>query len=111
MLDGTRGPYPWDEWERAALAQGLPEPLAALGRAVMRQAHERPWAGWLQAHCGWSDGGRQMLRLASQSQGVAQRRWRCLLETDGLSGDYDPNTGQWSWGYLRPEAQRLLSIL
>lgn len=105
------GQYPWDDWERTALAAGLPDNVAALGRAVMREAYQHGWPDWLKVHCGWGDEGRTMIKLALQSEGEAKRRWTLLLETDGLRGDYDPDTKQWTWGYLRPDAQRLLSTL
>jgi hypothetical protein len=41
------GSYPWDHWERAALAGGLGRELATLGRAVMREASQHGWCGRL----------------------------------------------------------------
>ena len=36
----TFGNYPWDDWERAALAAGVPKDLAGLGRLTMREAYQ-----------------------------------------------------------------------
>ena len=37
------GAYPWDDWQWEALAAGLDARLAALGRAVMREAYQHDW--------------------------------------------------------------------
>ncbi len=60
------GSYPWDHWERAALAGGLARELATLGRAVMREASQHCWCERLQAECGWCDGGRAMFHCGLQ---------------------------------------------
>jgi hypothetical protein len=52
-----------------------------------------------------------MLELALRSPAKARRRWNILLRTDGLRGDYRPRSTEWTWGYLRPDAQRLLHDL
>ena len=77
------GSYPWDDWERAALAGGLGRELATLGRAIMREASQHCWCGRLQAECGWSDGGRAMLARVLKRPARTAARWHWLLQTDG----------------------------
>jgi hypothetical protein len=90
--------YPWDYWEKKALAAGVPEELASLGRSVMREAHQHAWGERLQCLCGWADKGRRMIRLALKSPKTADKRWRDLLNTDGNRGRWDEKTGRWiSW--------------
>jgi hypothetical protein len=72
------GHYPWDYWEKRALAAGVPKELAALGRAVMREAHQHCWDELLQIVCGWEDNGEAMIALArifhsSSTMGVCRR--------------------------------------
>ena len=87
------GSYPWDFWETRAIEAGLPEELAILGRAVMREAHQHNWNPHLQAECGWLDNGEQMLELATSEPHKAKKRWEHLLETDGEIGQYNPESG------------------
>jgi hypothetical protein len=87
--------YPWDDWERWAVAQGLDRELAALGRLTIREAYQHQWDDRLKSLCGWRDHGRRMLRLALRSPRTAAKRWQQLLDTDGLRGHYDPKTGEW----------------
>ena len=87
------GQYPWDGWQRMALLHGVPEELAALGRAVMREAHQHAWEERLSSLCGWNDEGRRMIALALRSPEKALRRWDWLLETDGQR--VDPATHEW----------------
>jgi hypothetical protein len=79
--------YPWDEWERMALARGVAEELANLGRAVMREADQHRWNERLRSLCGWNDEGRRMIALGLRSPQRARRRWKWLLATDGLRVD------------------------
>ena len=88
--------YPWDDWERWAIAQGLAADLAALARLTIREAFNHTWDERLKSLCGWRDDGRRMLRLALRSPKTAEKRWNRLLETDGLRGEYDEQTGQWN---------------
>ena len=60
----TSGQYPWDFWEKRALARGVPGELASLGRAVMREAYQHQWESLLRALCGWEDEGEAMIELA-----------------------------------------------
>jgi hypothetical protein len=92
----TFGHYPWDDWERAALAAGVPKDLAGLGRLTMREAYQHQWGDRLKSLCGWRDDGKRMIKLALRSPGTAEKRWQRLLDTDGLRGEYDEQTGQWT---------------
>jgi hypothetical protein len=87
--------YPWDDWERWAVSQGLDRDLAALARLTIREAYQHQWSDRLKSLCGWRDDGGRMLRLALRSPKTAAKRWNRLLETDGLRGEYDGKTGQW----------------
>lgn len=90
VMGSAYGAYPWDGWEKHALAQGVAADLASLGRAVIREAWQHGWDESLKTLCGWSDDGRRMLRLAQRNPALAQQRWGRLLDTDG--GRYDPAT-------------------
>lgn len=93
VLGCTYGQYPWDDWERSALARGVEKTLANLGRAVMREAYQHDWCARLQSLCGWNDEGRRMIALALRAPQTARRRWEWLLEMDGLR--LDPQTYEW----------------
>ena len=94
----TYGQYPWDFWEKRALARGVPPELANLGRAVMREADQHLWEPLLQAICGWEDEGEGMIELALIAPKHARFVWQKLLDTDGCRGSYNPKTGEWiSW--------------
>ena len=95
VLDCVYGQYPWDDWERDALAAGVPKDLAALGRLTVREAFNHSWDDRLKSLCGWYDRGRRMIKLALRSPATADKRWDHLLATDGLRGEYDEQTGQW----------------
>ena len=98
VVQCTFGHYPWDDWERDALAAGVPKDLAGLGRLTVREAYQHGWDDRLKSLCGWYDQGRRMIKLALRSPGTAEKRWNRLLETDGLRGEYDTTTGEWvSW--------------
>jgi hypothetical protein len=102
------GHYPWDDWERAALAAGVPQNLAGLGRLTMREAFQHGWDARLQSLCGWRDRGRRMIRLALRSPATARRRWNRLLDTDGYRGCWrtatnDERTGEWKSLGGRPQ--------
>jgi hypothetical protein len=103
VLGCTYGHYPWDDWERTALAAGVPKSLAGLGRLTMREAYQHQWDDRLKSLCGWCDEGRRMTRLALRSPQTAEKRWQRLLDTDGYRGCWrtlpgDPPTLTWeSW--------------
>ena len=67
VLQCSYGNYPWDDWEKKALAKGVPKELAALGRLTMREAYQHDWEDRLKSLCGWYDQGRCMIRLALRS--------------------------------------------
>ena len=67
VLDCVYGQYPWDDWERKALAAGVPKDLAALGRLTVREAYQHEWDDRLKSLCGWYDQGRRMIKLALRS--------------------------------------------
>ncbi len=95
VLDCVYGHYPWDDWERDALAAGVPRELAGLGRLTMREAYQHGWDDRLKSLCGWHDRGLRMIRLALRSPETARQRWRRLLDTDGYRGEHAEKTGQW----------------
>lgn len=95
VLGCTYGQYPWDDWERAALARGVAKELANLGRAVMREAYQHGWEPRLQKLCGWEDDGEAMIALALGAPKRARSAWEKLLDTDGGRGSYHPKTGEW----------------
>ena len=69
------------------------------------------WDECLRELCGWSDDGQALLKFASKSPGKALRQWDVHMRTDGLRGDVHPQANEWTWSYLRPDAERLLSTL
>jgi len=87
FYETSPGQYPWDDWERMALAAGLSSALASLGRSLMREADQHSWCGRLRRECGWNDDGRSLLgRLLAQPRRTAARlQW--LYATDGLRFD------------------------
>jgi hypothetical protein len=98
VLGCEYGHYPWDDWERWAIAQGLDRDLAGLGRLTIREAYQHQWDERLKSLCGWRDNGGRMLKFALRSPAKARYRWNRLLETDGYRGEYDAKSGQWiSW--------------
>lgn len=88
------GAYAWDRWQSQALAAGLSQDLAELGRAVMREAVQHDWEPALKAECGWLDAGQALLELAQRDPEGAAARWQHLLETDGERGHWGPD-GEW----------------
>lgn len=52
LLTCKPGEYPWDDWQREALAAGVLDELASLGQAVMREAHQHSWCEDLKDECG-----------------------------------------------------------
>lgn len=111
MCASTFGHYPWDDWERFALARGLDAETAGLGRLLIREAYNHGWEAWLQSLCGWSDDGAALLAFALRAPEKARWCWSRLMDTDGLRGDYHPKTQEWTWGYLRLDTRRVLSTL
>jgi len=92
--------YPWDDWERWAVANELDPKLAMLGRLTIREANQHAWKERLKSLCGWRDNGKRMLRFALRSPEKARQRWQRLLDTDGYRGCLrtainDAQTGEW----------------
>ena len=91
MIAAKPGEYPWDDWQRDALAAGLDPELATLGRAVMREADQHGWCDSLKYECGIHDESPETFAgmiLSAQEQPEWQKaRWTWLLETDGLRFD------------------------
>jgi hypothetical protein len=111
VLDCEYGNYPWDDWHRWALACGLDAKLAGQARLLIREAFQHDWPDWLKPACGWRDDGRALLDLALRSPRRARRQWRILFRTDGLRGDVPARGQEWAYGFLKPDAQRLLERL
>jgi len=86
ILACVPGSYPWDAWKAKALAAGLSEELAWLGRGLMREAYCHAWSKRLCRECGWSDEGAALLQRALADPVKAGKRWNLLLATDG--GNY-----------------------
>jgi len=95
VLECPYGQYPWDDWKSWAMDRGVPNDLAVLGRAVIREAYQHGWPDRLKSLCGWRDNGQRMVKLALRSPETARRRWQQLLDTDGNRGHHDEQTGQW----------------
>jgi hypothetical protein len=101
------GHYPWDDWKRWALAQGLDAKVAGQARLLIREAFNHAWEGWLQIICGWDDDGLALFEFGRRAPEKALRQWNVLMRTDGFRGDIHPETRAWTWGYLRFDAGRL----
>ena len=103
--------YPWDDWERWALAQGLDPSVVGQARLLIREAFNHDWPEELRVLCGWSDDGQALLALAQRAPKKALGQWNVLMRADGFRGDVHPETQEWTWGYLQPDAKRLLTQL
>lgn len=75
--------YPWDDWQKRAITQGIDEATAALGRSLMREAYNHSWSYRLMHECGWSDGGSEMIARLQQDPEQTVKRWKYLLVVDG----------------------------
>jgi len=111
VLGCQYGHYPWDDWHRWAMAEGLDQDLAGSGRLLIREAFQHGWDPWLQSLCGWSDDGQALLAYALRFPKAADRQWDILMRTDGLRGDYRERSTEWVYGYLKADARRLLASL
>lgn len=103
--------FPWNDWEHWAVASGLAPDLAGLGGLVVREAYNHGWPERLCVLAGWRDDGRELFAFALRSPEVARRHWEILLRTDGLRGDIPPGSTDWTWEYLRPDAEALRAEL
>jgi len=83
------GAYSWDNWQRQALAAGVSEELANLGRSVMREAYQHNWCDSLKYECGAGHEGcaQGMIPEAKVNPHSCRVRWHWLLATDGLCFD------------------------
>ena len=92
------GEYPWDDWRCQALAAGVSDELANLGRAVMREADQHNWCDSLKYECGagHEDSANGMILEAKECPDSCRVRWQWLLATDGLR--FDP----WDQGEMSP---------
>ena len=79
----SSGERVWDAWRKRALAEGVSEELAALGRVVMREAIVRLWPEDVRAECGELDDGEAMIDFACADPQGAEQRWSELLEEGG----------------------------
>lgn len=89
IYEGSPGDFPWDRWGQAALAAGVSDNLANLGRALFREAFQHDWEETLQVECGWLDGGQRMIYQALGMPADVEVRWSHLMETDGAPNDFD----------------------
>lgn len=80
------GDRPWDDWYKRAIAACVSAELAALGRAVMREAEVSDWQEDARIVCGWLDDGHAMIALALASPVRAEQTWSRLLETQAALG-------------------------
>lgn len=89
ILASEPGSYPWDDWQRAAVAAGIASGLAALGRSVMREAYQHDWCAQLKYECGIDnpDTAAGMIACAREQPQLMEARWQWLLATDGLRFD------------------------
>lgn len=83
IIGRAYGDYPWDHFEKAALAAGVPEQMASLLREVMREAYNHDWSERLRVECGLRDAGATLIARAKQEPEQLQERLQWLLETDG----------------------------
>ncbi len=81
--------FGWDYWEEEALARGLDPELAALGRAVIREAAGHNWSPQLRVLCS----GEVLERILFRAPDLAGRLCGVLLETDGLRVAADEGDG------------------
>jgi hypothetical protein len=105
------GDFPWDQWERWAIGQGLDQDVAAQAGLLIREAVNHAWDEGLVSLCGWGDDGRALFVQALRSPKRALGQCDILMRTDGFRGDYPPRSTDWKWGYLRRDALRLRATL
>jgi hypothetical protein len=72
--------FEWEWWEQEALERGLDKDLAALGRAVLREALQHNWSPQLRVLCC----AEVLDELLVNAPRQARRLYAVLLETDGL---------------------------
>jgi hypothetical protein len=70
--------FEWDEWKERALARGIAEDFAELGKNLMRDAYMQRWPEAVLSDCGWDDDGFGMLALARAKPAETRRDWERL---------------------------------
>ena len=75
--------FEWDFWKSRALALGVAEDLAELGRSIMRDAYLERWPEESLGECGWWDDGFGMLAQAQKNPREIRKRWEALLTRYG----------------------------
>jgi hypothetical protein len=75
----TSKTFGWDRWEARALARGVSPELAALGRALLKIAHEKGVAVALRAEFGRDDFDEAMIENAVSDPAGEWARWHYLM--------------------------------
>lgn len=70
--------FEWDEWKERAIALGVAEDLAELGKNLMRDAYMQRWPEFVLSDCGWDDDGFGMLAMARAKPAETRRHWERL---------------------------------
>ena len=78
MIGSKEMLFEWDEWKTRAVALGVAEDLAELGKKIMRDAYMQRWPEAVLGDCGWDDDGFGMLALARAKPAEARRDWERL---------------------------------
>jgi hypothetical protein len=85
VLASSSGSYPWDVWERRAIAEGVSKELAGLGRSLMREAYQHNWDENKCTNAGWNDRGELMIQCALHDAENARRVWHRMLTCDAMT--------------------------
>lgn len=73
----------WDIFLVYAMAYGVPNDLACLGRECIRKAHMHDWKSELQAQYHLAEAGGSMIQFALQEPARAREIWSGLIRTEG----------------------------
>ena len=84
-------PYPWDEWQRYALANDIDAELVSLCRSTIRDAYQHWWKGHAYELC---IGSNDLIELARRAPQLTRQLCDLLLETDGFAAARDERTGE-----------------
>ena len=84
-------PYPWNEWEPYALADGIDAELASLCCSTIHDAYQHRWKGHAYHLC---IGSTDFMELARRAPQLTRRLCDLLLETDGFAVARDEQTGE-----------------
>jgi hypothetical protein len=89
----------WQNWYARAIAAGVHEDVAAVGRAVIWRIYddhgENQWHETVLRLAGFDDAGLDMIRLALARPQTAVHIWWRIFETRGLRGG--PTRAGWAW--------------